>query len=204
MPVPASINDLSTTAGSNYPAGSESPETLDDYQRAHASFIAQLRDGKQAIDALLTAIAALTTANGKFMAFTGVDTVAVRDIVGTVSDSGGLPNGALFETGSNANGRYVRFADGTQICWASSITTGATPNIATGSIFMSNTLFWSYPAQFDSGSPIVPYIQPTVVGWWTQAVHNNSTTQAAYRAFAAVSGSGTTWTAAGFAIGRWK
>lgn len=45
MPVPASINDLSTTAASNSPAGTESPATLDDYQRAHASFIAQLRDG---------------------------------------------------------------------------------------------------------------------------------------------------------------
>lgn len=44
MPVPASINDLSTTAGSNSPPGSESPATLDDYARAHASFIAQLRD----------------------------------------------------------------------------------------------------------------------------------------------------------------
>lgn len=44
MPVPASINDLSTTAGSNSPPGSESPATIDDYLRVHASFIAQLRD----------------------------------------------------------------------------------------------------------------------------------------------------------------
>lgn len=52
MPVPASINDLSTTAGSNSPPGSESPAALDDYQRAHASFIAQLRDGKLAASAV--------------------------------------------------------------------------------------------------------------------------------------------------------
>lgn len=45
MPVPTTIADLSTTAGSNYPAGTDSPSTLDDVQRAHASFIAQLRDG---------------------------------------------------------------------------------------------------------------------------------------------------------------
>lgn len=43
MPVPASITDLSTTAGGNSPPGSESPATLDDYLRAHAAFIAQLR-----------------------------------------------------------------------------------------------------------------------------------------------------------------
>lgn len=45
MPIPASINDLSTTAGSNSPAGSESPGLIDDYLRTYASYIAQLRDG---------------------------------------------------------------------------------------------------------------------------------------------------------------
>jgi hypothetical protein len=44
MPVPTLITDLSTTIASNSPAGSESPASLDDYQRAHAAFIAQLRD----------------------------------------------------------------------------------------------------------------------------------------------------------------
>lgn len=44
MPVPASINDLSTTAGNNSPAGSESPTLTDDYLRALAAFIASLRD----------------------------------------------------------------------------------------------------------------------------------------------------------------
>ena len=37
-------------------------------------------------------------------------------ILGTVSQSGGVPTGAIIERGSNANGEYVRFADGTQIC----------------------------------------------------------------------------------------
>lgn len=47
MPVPSTINDLSATPGSNGPVGStESPSSLDDYLRAHAAFIAQLRDGK--------------------------------------------------------------------------------------------------------------------------------------------------------------
>lgn len=45
MPIPTVITDLSTTASSNYPDGdSESPIVLDDVQRAHAAFIAQLRD----------------------------------------------------------------------------------------------------------------------------------------------------------------
>ena len=46
MPTPTLITDLSQTAASNYPQGSDSPATLDDTQRAHGGFIATLRDGK--------------------------------------------------------------------------------------------------------------------------------------------------------------
>lgn len=44
MPVPSTINDLSTVAGSNGPLGSETPTTGDDYIRALSAFLAQLRD----------------------------------------------------------------------------------------------------------------------------------------------------------------
>ena len=39
-----------------------------------------------------------------------------NNILGTVSQAAGVPTGAVIERGSNANGTYVRFADGTQIC----------------------------------------------------------------------------------------
>ena len=48
MPVPTAITNLSTTPALNSPAGSESPTTTDEYFRAHASFIAELRDESQA------------------------------------------------------------------------------------------------------------------------------------------------------------
>lgn len=38
------------------------------------------------------------------------------NLLGPVSQSGGVPGGAVIERGSNANGDYVRMADGTQIC----------------------------------------------------------------------------------------
>ena len=49
------------------------------------------------------------------------------NIKGGVSQSSGVPTGALIERGNNANGEYVRFADGTQMCFsASTISVGAT------------------------------------------------------------------------------
>lgn len=56
MPVPTNLADLSTTAASNFPQGSDTPSVLDDVQRAHASFIAQIRDGSH-----VTAAASKTT-----------------------------------------------------------------------------------------------------------------------------------------------
>lgn len=62
------------------------------------------------------------------------------NILGVVSQSGGVPTGAVIERGSNANGNFVRFADGTQICTSplpfGSLTTGAET--------------WTFPAAFAS------------------------------------------------------
>lgn len=44
MPVPTTIDDLSTTAGSNYPQGTDVPTTGDDTMRALSAFVALLRD----------------------------------------------------------------------------------------------------------------------------------------------------------------
>ncbi|SNY47305.1 Protein of unknown function [Pseudooceanicola antarcticus] len=37
-------------------------------------------------------------------------------VVGTVSETAGVPSGAVIESGANGNGEYIRWADGTQIC----------------------------------------------------------------------------------------
>ena len=42
---------------------------------------------------------------------------STKNILGTVSQSGGVPIGAVIQRGSGPNGFFVRLADGTQICW---------------------------------------------------------------------------------------
>lgn len=44
---------------------------------------------------------------------------AQDSILGPVSQAGGVPTGAIVERGSNANGEFAKFADGTLICVAS-------------------------------------------------------------------------------------
>lgn len=62
------------------------------------------------------------------------------NILGTVSQSSGTPTGAVIQRGSNANGEFVRFADGTQIC----------TYIGTSS--SSADTSWSFPANFSTSS----------------------------------------------------
>ena len=65
------------------------------------------------------------------------------NVVGTVSESGGVPTGAIIESGSNANGEFVKYADGTQICFRR-LTDSEVENTSTN----IDTTFFSYPATF--------------------------------------------------------
>ncbi len=71
------------------------------------------------------------------------------NVLGTVGESGGTPTGAVIQRGSTANGDYVRFADGTQICTA---TLGAVAcTIATGALHASDSATWDFPIAFAPG-----------------------------------------------------
>lgn len=89
MPVPTVITDLSTTAASNFPAGSDSPSSLDDTLRAHAAFIAQVYSGAAAITVPFTQAgtgAVATTVQAK-----------LRESV-SIKDFGAVGNGTTDDT----------------------------------------------------------------------------------------------------------
>lgn len=69
------------------------------------------------------------------------------NILGTVSQSAGVPTGAIIQRGSNANGEFVRFADGTQICLLNRAEDGAEFSSNQGA-FISPRFSYSYPATF--------------------------------------------------------
>ncbi len=75
------------------------------------------------------------------------------NVIGTVSQSGGVPTGYLMQPGSNANGGFVKFADGTQICWINqSASRLVTLTTAVGSSFRG-AMTWTFPAAF-AGNPV--------------------------------------------------
>nr|WP_057382318.1 pyocin knob domain-containing protein [Pseudomonas aeruginosa] len=77
-------------------------------------------------------------------------------LLGTVAQSGGVPLGSILERGSNANGEYVRFADGTQICWTNTLTfTAGVSSVGAN---------WSYPASFSSSYPIAGAVSASGAG----------------------------------------
>ena len=95
MPVPASINDLSTTAGSNSPGGGENPfPDLDNHIRALASFIAVLRDGK--LNASTVSAFMLTVLND-------ADAATARTTLGAASTGANTFTGAQTLAGNAVN-----------------------------------------------------------------------------------------------------
>lgn len=74
-----------------------------------------------------------------------------NNIVGSVSESANIPTGAVLERGSNANGEYVRWADGTQMCILEGIDLDY---IAADRLGYD----WTFPAQFEPGTAIATSI----------------------------------------------
>jgi len=76
-------------------------------------------------------------------------------ILGTVSETAGVPTGAIIEKGGNSDGVYTKYADGTINCWDMDflLDTFTTPDIR-------NT--WTFPEEFISS--------PTCFGAMTRSV----------------------------------
>ncbi|MCL3883981.1 DUF2793 domain-containing protein [Marivita sp. GX14005] len=122
-------------------------------------------------------------------------------LLGPVSqDAGGMPTGAVIERGSNANGDYVRFADGTQICTSPGIATGAIDTPA-GALFQSGHLAWTFPAGFAPGRPPILTGESGNTGAWPCfAPHGGLSTGLKATALIAIPGGLTLRLCA---IGRW-
>ncbi|NCU31322.1 hypothetical protein EOM57_06105, partial [Candidatus Saccharibacteria bacterium] len=123
-------------------------------------------------------------------------------ILGTVSQSSGSPTGAIIESGSNANGEYVKFADGTMICTgrsSQSLTAGA----PSGAIYFKQMTAPTFPATFITVTGILASTQNIAgaVPW----INPNTYTSSSVNLMFCASASFTDLSVIGryVAIGRW-
>ena len=107
--------------------------------------------------------AQIGTGNDKFLT-----PLRVRDVfVGTVSQSGGVPTGAIIERGSNANGEYVRYADGTQICTrvVATRTVNVTNTGTTSGVLFSDLFSLTFAASFSSVPAVEVFLSVGNIMW---------------------------------------
>lgn len=123
-------------------------------------------------------------------------------LLGTVSQSGGLPTGAIIERGSNANGDYVKYADGTMLCWGTVTGTPTTgpysSSWGTQIYYMQGTI--TLPAAM-IGTTYATFGHATARGALSLIGWIKTTAGFTYELVHPVSGSSVT--AQWFAVGRW-
>lgn len=118
------------------------------------------------------------------------------NLLGTVSESAGTPTGAVIEQGTNAQGNYVRFADGTQICTA---TVACDINQTIGAFYWSGTVAHDFPQPFSTIPSASGSLQSEPQGWLNGRA--NTATAWSFAGFAPMATTGET--ACLIAIGRW-
>lgn len=136
----------------------------------------------------------------------GLGTAAVAAILGTVSQSGGVPTGAVIERGSNSNGEFVKFADGTMICTQAYDASSMAIISAIGSLYQAGVeIVWTYPATFVGTPTPVPNVYrndgTVILGVFTRVITN---VNMQWRLWSATSlAAGNVKNVALLAIGRW-
>lgn len=86
-------------------------------------------------------------------------------IIAAVSQTAGVPTGGIIEQGSNANGLYVKYADGTMICYRT-IASGTT-STAQSSLYRNAAVAGSWAATFSATpySVALPYSSVGAYCW---------------------------------------
>lgn len=153
----------------------------------------------QGKDNQLDALAVLMPANGHFTRWTGGSTAVSQAMLGTVSQSGGTPTGAIAERGSGPNGEYVKYFDGRLECTFTDAGVQDT-STAYGNIFgYATSSTWTFPATFIAP----PVVSPghIVISRWL-AFNPPTTTTVAYRQYSYAT-SAAAQAASMKAVGRW-
>lgn len=110
----------------------------------------------------------------------------------------------VVSSGTNANGDYMQFENGLQICWNGYLGTQMTTSTTYGNIFTSSTAEWVFPATFKTNPALIIGVRRTGGGGaWGIHTGGLSTTSASGLRVAG-SHNNTVGVLQPMAIGRWK
>lgn len=125
-------------------------------------------------------------------------------ILGTVSQTAGVPTGTIIERGSNANGEYVKYADGTMIATFNRSLATQSISTALGSLFYgTQSSGWTFPVAFIANPSVTSVVQVPSQIVWSSAYTTLSTTSASFYVLSGVSLASVTVNQSLMAIGRW-
>lgn len=127
--------------------------------------------------------------------------IAPAALVGTVSQTGGVPTGALSEWGIYPTGEYVRYVNGLQICTARRA--GAAVETAVGSIYRSGDITWTYPVAFASEPRLMASCAGASNFWASVRPAGNGNTVSAIARLFGFQSEAYAWDVNFIAIGRW-
>lgn len=111
------------------------------------------------------------------------------NVVGAVGQIGGVPTGGIIEYGSNANGEYVKFADGTMFC-SFSLSGSYAVQTAVGALFGESAMrTWTFPAAFVAAPQVAGSAGRSTADANTPLLHlgNPSASSCPYRALSVAS-----------------
>lgn len=129
------------------------------------------------------------------------------NILDTVSQSGGIPTGGIFERGSNANGDYIKYADGTLTCLKKITTNNVNTHVIVTSVLHgSDAYVGTWPATFTAPSTIsavaIPAVDESLAVWPSCYGQASTISCGAWRAIAS-EGISTTTVIHLIGIGKW-
>lgn len=131
--------------------------------------------------------------------------IDTAEVLGTVSQDNGTPPGGIIERGSNSDGEYVKFADGTMQCMLTASESAPIEVVFDASGYRSQTSAFAYPHSFLTPPKLV--LNPTVSSYVVNTIENTGSssreTQARFVYLSANSQSSATRTTTIFATGRW-
>ena len=89
-----------------------------------------------------------------------VDHYKKSNILGTVSESGGVPTGAIIESDSDSRGEWTRWADGTQavVCFPKNGSATSTRSSGVSTSLSASVASFSYPRNFTSTPSVSPHL----------------------------------------------